>query len=521
MNKGFSHTLQKLQEIKAEFNSAAAQQKLLLIEKLSRQKPYSAKSLKGAHDVLLFIRAFPDSRKILESATNGLQRIKHFLYAYSRSKSLINSGLEFTVLSWKPSRHALLWLLRHSKDLHYTVNSKKKMEELTALLCFKTEWVSLLDIRISFAEWMKQLTGNQQKGTAMALKNWLCRFEKPNTEPPILDYLFDSLSMKITCSVFGNSSITSNSILTGQYHFYSQKPELKPHEKLSPVNIKGKVSESILNSIKAALYARQKETDPVTYADERFLIGVKTEDGFTVYLLSMKPEYRLPLESYIGFMVYSNGIPVSYGGAWIFYTRCEFGINIFEQFRGGPSARILNLLMNTYSHLYGIKTFLIPPYQFGAGNREGIKSAAFWFYYKMGFRPEDKNLKLLAMREWNKRQSRKTYRTPEKTLLRFTESHLVTEQDNNPRPVPDLKILSHSAVKWMAEKAESEKKEIHQMRCRSFSEKSRNNSKRVERSRKEIFSGAVSFCLYDTRLGKMVPVRVKTGCHDVEGERKQ
>jgi hypothetical protein len=190
------------------------------------------------------------------------------------------------------------------------------------------------------------------------------------------------------------------------------------------------------------------------------LKGVETEDGFTVYLLSMKPEYRLPLESYIGYMVYSNGIPVSYGGGWIFYTRCEFGINIFEQFRGGPSARILNLLMNTYMQLYGIKTFIIPPYQFGAGNREGIKSAAFWFYYKMGFRPEDKNLKLLAGREWNKLRTRKNYRTPEKTLLRFTESNLIAEQKNNQWPVPNLKTLSHAAVKWIAENSEAEKKKF-------------------------------------------------------------
>ena len=31
--------------------------------------------------------------------------------------------------------------------------------------------------------------------------------------------------------------------------------------------------------------------------------------------------------------------------------------------------------------------FVVKPYQFGKGNPEGLKSGAFWFYYRLGFRP--------------------------------------------------------------------------------------------------------------------------------------
>lgn len=426
---------------------------------LGRYKPDSAKSLRTYHDTLLFISAFPDSKNLADKSAEELLRIKKMLPYHGSKKTLMNSGMEKTVLNWKPSFDALQWLINHLYDFHFTVKSKKSMEELTALLCSKTEWDSLLDSEISFQQWIKLITGKEKCLPSQILKAWLNRFENLNATPAVRDYLFDNLSMKVTCTINGNWSLSSNKLLTGQPALYLKKPELKQIETFKPVYLNNAISERILNSIKAALFARQKETDPVTYADKRFLIGYETVDGFTVYLLSMKPEYRLPLESYIGFMVYSNGIPVSYGGGWIFYERCEFGINIFEQFRGGPSARILNVLINVYKHQYGIKKFIIPPYQFGLGNRDGIKSGAFWFYYKLGFRPVNKELKRLAEKEWKKIMHNSAYRTPEKTLLRFSESYLCLQKDNKDTRIPELKNLSRVAVKWRGKYFEGNQQE--------------------------------------------------------------
>lgn len=459
MKQAFDEKLRMLQKLKSNFSEDAIQQRLLLLKMLARLKPNSAQSLIQYHDFLLYISAFPDSGKLSEKATEELLRLKRILSNQGKKNGFHNSGLEFTTLIWKPSLVALQWLLSYSKDLRYTVKSKKTMEEITTMLCAKTEWDSLLDANVSFLQWMNHLSGKQGNTSAHLLKAWLNRFQKLNSSPAVRDFLFESLSLKSTCTLNGNWSLTSNKLLFGQPYFHQQKSEIKKEEIFKPVFLNDKISARILNSIKAALFARQKETDPVTYADEQLLQGYESEDGFTVYLLSMKPEYRLPLESYIGYMVYSNGIPVGYGGGWIFYERCEFGINIFEQFRGGPSARILNVLMNVYKHQYGIKTFVIPPYQFGEGNRDGIKSGAFWFYYKMGFRPVNKELKLLAEREWKKIQHHKTYHSPEKILFRFTESPLFLEQNQIKMSVPEPKNLSHAAIQWVTENFKGNQKE--------------------------------------------------------------
>ncbi len=458
MKNSFARKIRLLNDIKSVFNSESAQQKLLLVEILSRLKPDSLRSLIHYHNALLFLSAFPDSPKLAYKTSEELNRLKRYLRLFGKKTALTNSGYAFTRLRWKPSIEALRWCLNYSDALSYSVKSKKKMEEITALLCSKPEWDSLLDSEITFQQWMNRLPGKEKDQPAWILKTWLDRFEKLNVVPPVRDFLFESLSLKITCTVDETLSLTSNKLFSRQQHFYQKKAELKQEEKLKPVYLNTKIIKRTFNSIRAALFVRQKETDPVTYADERFLKGYETEDGFTVYLLSMKPEYRLPLESYIGYMVYSNGIPVCYGGGWIFYERCEFGINIFEQFRGGPSARILNVLMNVYRHQYGVNTFIIPPYQFGEGNRDGIKSGAFWFYYKMGFRPVNDDLKVLAEREWKKIEHNKNYRTPENTLLRFTESPMITEPANKMHSIPELKNLSHAVIKWVAENFDGNQK---------------------------------------------------------------
>jgi hypothetical protein len=91
------------------------------------------------------------------------------------------------------------------------------------------------------------------------------------------------------------------------------------------------------------------------------------------------------------------------------------------------------------------------PSQFGFNNPDGIKSGAFWFYYKYGFKPVDPELKALAENEYHKIKTKKNYRSTEKTLLRFTESNIgVSLGGKLPLNVLDImpKILSALNKSW-------------------------------------------------------------------------
>jgi hypothetical protein len=148
------------------------------------------------------------------------------------------------------------------------------------------------------------------------------------------------------------------------------------------------------------------------------------ERGISVALFGISEGRQLPLESYVGYTLFKNGIPAAYGGSWIFGRSAEFGLNVFDSFRGGESGYILCQLLRVYKMVFGLYEIEVDAYQFGRDNEDGIQSGAFWFYYRYGFRPMQAALRNLASSESKKIQSTPGYRSKRETLLRFTESNV-------------------------------------------------------------------------------------------------
>ncbi len=97
---------------------------------------------------------------------------------------------------------------------------------------------------------------------------------------------------------------------------------------------------------------------------------------------------------------------------------------MFESFRGGESAWIYGRMLATIRAMFGADTFTIDPYQLGHHNDEGLESGAWWFYYKLGFRPWDPAVARLAASEAEKVAARKGYRTGRGTLRKLVSANL-------------------------------------------------------------------------------------------------
>ena len=55
------------------------------------------------------------------------------------------------------------------------------------------------------------------------------------------------------------------------------------------------------------------ETDPITYANPREVTLVRLERGIDIALFGSVPERRLPIESFFGFVIAKNRVPIGYG----------------------------------------------------------------------------------------------------------------------------------------------------------------------------------------------------------------
>jgi hypothetical protein len=81
--------------------------------------------------------------------------------------------------------------------------------------------------------------------------------------------------------------------------------------------------------------------------------------------------------------------------------------------------------------VFNIQHLLVDPYQIGKDNEEAIESGAFWFYYKLGFKPLQIPLKELAETEFAKMKESQQYRSSKAILRKLATStlgiHLVND----------------------------------------------------------------------------------------------
>jgi hypothetical protein len=103
----------------------------------------------------------------------------------------------------------------------------------------------------------------------------------------------------------------------------------------------------------------------------------------------------------------------------------EVGFNLYYTFRDGETAWLYAMLLKLLHEIRPLKTFSVDPYQIGHENEEAIASGAFWFYRKLGFAPESKQVVRLLEAEEQKLQSLPAYRTPPNILRTLATGRLV------------------------------------------------------------------------------------------------
>jgi hypothetical protein len=176
----------------------------------------------------------------------------------------------------------------------------------------------------------------------------------------------------------------------------------------------------------ASLAVRHRETYHFNYANPREVYLADVGDGVSVAVFGLLPGHRFPLECTMGYLILSNGVPIGYGGSSLLFRQANTGVNIFDEFRGSEAAFLWTQVMRVYHALAGCTRFIANPYQFGGDNSEALKSGAFWFYYRLGYRPVLPEIRKLAQQEQAKIRRDRSYRSNMKTLrlLASCDMHL-------------------------------------------------------------------------------------------------
>jgi hypothetical protein len=122
-----------------------------------------------------------------------------------------------------------------------------------------------------------------------------------------------------------------------------------------------------------------------------------------------------------------NGVPIGYVGVDTLFHCVDLSFNTFPTFRGGEAGYLFARTLAAMGPIFAPKSFTVEPYQLGHHNSEGIESGAWWFYYKLGFRPRDAQTRALARQELAKMKARPKHRSAPVTLQRLAENYLYFE----------------------------------------------------------------------------------------------
>jgi hypothetical protein len=211
---------------------------------------------------------------------------------------------------------------------------------------------------------------------------------------------------------------------------------------IGPVRHPGRV---VVDQALQALCARKLEIYPLIYANNSDTTTVDCGRGVQVALIGVDPVWRGPLESLFCFMVFKNGVPVAYGPVGIFGGSCELGINLFPEFRGGEIRYLAAQLMRVLHHRLGADYFFLTQYGMGHKNPAAIRSGAFWFYRKLGFRATNPEVEALARTEEARMAADPTHRSDRAMLHRLSRTEAYLDLSGGRRRPLDVRGVSAAA----------------------------------------------------------------------------
>ncbi len=376
----------------------------------------------------MFLRAYPQSVQVLRRADRILfafaERVRglpHEDFEYSEISGIAGTGLS-TNFSY-PFAKSLAE--RHAGCVGIDWEQYPHAERLGPILARL--------IPESFEDW-----------AVAPHPDWRHWYEKTGGTLPWLLHgvtpeVYDLLELPIRWELCDSAASRSRARIPARKIFYHGGPFLSRKDisieaelaapKIAIERLARVEAQRMIDVIVDASAVRYRELYGFLYPDAADVFHADLGRGMDFYFLGVARKWRLLQRDYNCGMYFKNGVPVGYvevlwprqpkGG------RMEVGFNLYYTFRQGETAWLYARLLKLYRERFGVTSFLVDPYQLGHENEEAVESGSFWFYYKLGFRPESPDVARLAERELKNIAAQPGYRTWPATLRKLAASPVI------------------------------------------------------------------------------------------------
>jgi hypothetical protein len=412
-------TLDLLTQVKGQFGPDAARTAVALLDELKRTRFRKPEDLIRLHETVLFLRAYPQSPRVMRLADEILFSFVDRMPADHEPFSDPDiSGIAGTAVSTNFSfEFARSLLTRHGRAVSIDWENFEHPERLAPAL-------------------RRLIPASRDDWAVEAYPDWRGWFEKGRGSLKwLLDHLTPEMHDLLEIPVRWEPGDHSRSHLRIQRRdiFYHDRPLLKREpdliaKTLAAPPIRRKIlgaaaAKKIAGVIVDASAVRYRELYGFLYPDLKRIEHAEPGRGIDVFLFG--PSWELPIRDYLCGMYFKNGVPIGYIEGLSRDGNMEVGFNLYYTFRDGETAWLYAVLLKLLQGSSGVKTFSVDPYQIGHENEEAIASGAFWFYRKLGFAPDNRELWPLLLREEQRIEAEPGYRTSARTLRRLARSRMV------------------------------------------------------------------------------------------------
>ena len=414
----------RLARYKGDFRAEALAPLMALLERLKSARVREATELIELHEILLFLRAYPANLRVLRATEVLLRsfsaRVKGLApaeFEYADVSGIAGTGLA-TNFSY-PFAKSLA--ARHSDCIQIDWSRYDRPDRLGPILARL--------IPDAFEDW-----------AIAPHPDWCAWFERAHGTLPwligaVTPEVYDLLELPLRWELDDSPASRTLSRIPRKEIFYHRQPLLARKDvsieaefaqpKIAVSKMEPARAQATLDIIIDASAVRYRELYGFLYPDAGHVFHADLGRGVDFYFFGVPVRWRLPQRAYLSGMYFKNGIPMGYIETMERKGRMEVGFNLYYTFRQGETAWLYSRLLKLLRERFKATSFVIDPYQLGHENEEAIEAGAFWFYYKLGFRPEESGALALAEREASKIAARPAYRSSPRTLRKLAASEMI------------------------------------------------------------------------------------------------
>jgi len=452
-----SAALGALERLKLEGGPAAAARKSELLGVLERGRLDSAREVLRLHEVLCVMRAYPDGVDILRRVERMLGALPGRADLRRHARALAGSGVAGTEIRYRFFAETASWLAKRWGDrlgIEWArFDQAPRLARVLHLLASYSETPGLDGWERSPREWIRRMKGPLETDAAFVIR----RFDALFRDGFVRETAYEELDIPIVLRPGRDTPARTREKLRRPRVFFQTRPVgtmddvlgMSARPRVGRARGEADVPPALLRSIEAsprsirpassreareivqlargAMVARNRDVDVFSYGDAGDVRIVDWGEGFEFAFIGAIPERRLLLEALSGWLALRNGVPIGYGTVSALYRSSEIAFNVFPSFRGAEAGVVLVRLLATARALFGSDTFTLDPYQLGEDNAEAIRSGAWWFYFKLGFRPRDPAVLGTMRREIARKRVRPGYRSSPGTLERLAAANVYLE----------------------------------------------------------------------------------------------